>query len=191
MTRIRTSALSSIIPRALSLFVAAGACGRKNGEARDPDDHETAPGPSASAAAPRCPVSASGEPLPIDTARIDPTRTNQPLLDKARDAAPTLMLENVIVSLKVAEEDGGPMTSDADRQRRLEGRQRSAKAALDAARPDLVALGVVISSESSIRPTFYVKLPACLLPTLFSDSRIARVDLGTEVTRDGTVKLDQ
>lgn len=191
MTRIGTTALSSIIPCALALFVAAGACGRKNGETRDPDGHDTAPGPSASAVAPQCPESASGEPLPSGAATIDPTRTNQPLRDRLRDAAPTELLEDVSVSLKMAEDDGSPVTSDAERQQRLEARQSSARAVLDAARPDLVALGVVIVGELSIRPAFHVKLPACLVSTLLADPRIDRVDLGTEAVRDGTVKLGQ
>lgn len=191
MARIETTALCSIIPCALALVVAAGACGREHGETREPDGHDTAPGPSASAVAPKCPVSASGESLPVEAAMLDPSRTNQPLRDRLRDVAPADMLEDISVSLKMAEDDGSPATSDAERQQRVESRQSSANAVLDAARPDLVALRVVIVSELSIRPTFHVKLPACLVPTLLADLRIDRVDLGTEAVRDGTVKLGQ
>ena len=122
------------------------------------------------------------------TAR-EPERMNQALKDALRDSAPTLVLD-LVVSLKVDDDEQGIAVEDAERQARLAERERRTKVALAAIQGDLLALGAVIQGSLAHRPVLFLQLPAGKVAELLADPRIERVDLSTEGTRDGTVRLD-
>ncbi len=114
---------------------------------------------------------------------------NQALKDALRDSAPTLVLD-LIVSLKVDDDEQGIAVDDAKRQARLAERKRRTKIALDAIQGDLLALGAVIQGVLVQKPVVFLQLPAGKVSELLADPRIDRVDLSTEGTRDGNVRLD-
>ncbi len=122
------------------------------------------------------------------TAR-EPERMNQALKDTLRDSAPTLVLD-LVVSLKVDDDEQGIAVEDAERQARLAERERRTKVALAAIQGDLLALGAVIQGSLAHRPVLFLQLPAGKVAELLADPRFDRVDLSTEGTRDGTVRLD-